>query len=106
MAIRLRPSPAFIVATVALFIAIGGSAYAAGPINGKLIKNHSIAGKKLKADTLGVNQISESSLGTVPHAATAGRADSAANADAVGGTTIRKVFYAPPTPTPVQTKIL
>ncbi len=103
MATRLRPSPALIVATVALFIAIGGSAYAAGTINGKSIVNHSIAGKKLKSNTLGGSQINESGLGAVPHAATAGRA---ANADAVGGVTVRKVFYAPPAPTSTPTKIL
>ncbi len=39
----------------------------------------------------------------MPHAATAGRA---ANADTVGGVTVRKVFYAPPAPTSTPTKIL
>ena len=41
--------PATIIATVALFIALGGgaAAYASGLINGAQIKNHSIAAKKL-----------------------------------------------------------
>lgn len=39
--------PATIIAVVALFVALGGGAYAAAQINGKLIKNNSIAKKKL-----------------------------------------------------------
>jgi hypothetical protein len=103
MATPSRPSPALIVAIFALFSAIGGSAYAAGTINGKSLKNHSVAGKKLKPDTLGGTQINESQLGAVSRAA---NADNAANADAVGGITIRKVFYAPPTNSATPTTIL
>jgi hypothetical protein len=83
---RLRPSPALIVAIFALFVAIGGTAYAAGTINGSSIANRSIAGRKLVNNTLTGAQIKESRLATVPHAA---------NANKVGGLTMRKVFYAP-----------
>jgi hypothetical protein len=66
------------IALLALFVAMGGTAYAATAINGKLIKNGTITGKKLKADTLGGTQVKESTLGIVPSAA---RADSAVVAD-------------------------
>lgn len=45
---RLRaPRPAFVVAFIALFVALGGTAYASGLISGKQIKDHTIAEKKL-----------------------------------------------------------
>lgn len=48
---RFAKHPATVIATVALFIALGGgaAAYASGLINGSQIKNHSIAAKKLTA---------------------------------------------------------
>jgi hypothetical protein len=63
-----RPSPAMVVALLALFVALGGSGYAAVQLNGKNIKTRSIAGKKLKNNTLTGRQIRESRLGTVPRA--------------------------------------
>lgn len=45
---RLRaPRPAFVLAFIALFVALGGTAYASGLISGKKIKDHTIAEKKL-----------------------------------------------------------
>jgi hypothetical protein len=99
MLTRLRPSPALIVAGCALVIAIGGTAYATASINGSTITDHSIAGRKLINNTLTGTQIKESGLGTVP------KASLAANANKVGGFTVRKIFYAPTrnstTPTPI-----
>ncbi|MEO7197638.1 MAG: hypothetical protein ABIZ50_04120 [Solirubrobacterales bacterium] len=46
------PSPAMIVACLALIVAIGGSAYAASKINGKQIKSDSITGKQIKEKTV------------------------------------------------------
>ena len=66
------------VALLALFVALGGTAYAAAAIDGRLIQNGTIAGKKLKKNTLGGKQVKESGLGTVPSAT---RADSAATAE-------------------------
>jgi hypothetical protein len=66
MLTRFRPSPALIVASFALFIAIGGTAYATATISGTTITDHSIAGRKLINDTLTGTQIKESVLGTVP----------------------------------------
>lgn len=91
-----RPSPALIVAVVALVMALGGTAAASGWINGNLIRPGTVSGAKLKArtvgggklrvftgglvrpqtlagnrvkpDTLTGKQIKESTLGTVPSA--------------------------------------
>jgi hypothetical protein len=115
MPTRLRPTPALIVATLALVVALGGTSYAAVKIDGSAIADHSIAGDKLKKNTVTGKQIKESSLDPVPQAANAdhaGNADhatsasQAANADAVGGIVTRTVFYAPATEDATPTKIL
>lgn len=61
-----RPSPAMIVALVALVTALGGTAYAAGRINGNSIVKQSIGGGKLKKKTLTGYQINVAKLGEVP----------------------------------------
>ena len=66
------------IALLALFVALGGTGYAATSINGKLITNGTISGQKLKKDTLGGRQVKESKLGKVRRAA---RADSSSAAD-------------------------
>jgi hypothetical protein len=98
-----RPSPTLIVASLAVVVAVGGAAFA-GPmrhggatINGATIKKHSIAGVKLKNNTVTGKQVKESSLATVPNAT---------NANTVGGFTMRKVFYAPATKSATPTPIL
>ena len=67
-----RPSPTTIIALLALFLALGGTAvYAAKhskKISGNKIKKSSIPGNRLKKDTLTGKQIKESTLGTVPSA--------------------------------------
>ena len=83
---RLKGSFSYanVMATIAVFIALGGTGYAISKINGKSIKKHTIAANRLKADTLGGTEIDESRLGEVPAAAratSAGRADTAATAD-------------------------
>jgi hypothetical protein len=80
-----RPSPALIVAIVALFMALGGTSYAAlkitgnnvvnGTLSGADVDNRSLAGKEIKKNTLDGDEINESALGTVPMAAKAGDAD-------------------------------
>jgi hypothetical protein len=47
-----RPSPALIVALVALFVALGGPAQAARLITGKQIKNHTITTEDLARSTV------------------------------------------------------
>jgi hypothetical protein len=71
--LRGRLNYANVVATLALFIALGGSSYAVSQISGSQIRNASIAGKKLKRNTLGGKRIKESRLGTVPSARNARR---------------------------------
>lgn len=83
-----RPSPAMVVATVALFVALGGTGYAALTINGSILRNGTVTGVKLRANTLTGTQINESRLARVPRAttaATATNASTAANATQLGG---------------------
>jgi hypothetical protein len=92
-----RPSPALVVASLALVVALGGTAYATTAISGSTITDHSIAGRKLINNTLTGTQVKESGLATVP---------SAANAGTVGHITVRKVFYAPTTASATPKTIL
>lgn len=52
-----RPRLATILAGLALMVALGGTATAAGLINGNKIKNNTITGKKLKNKTITKNKI-------------------------------------------------
>jgi hypothetical protein len=74
------PSPALIVALVALFFSVGGSAYGLiitgrsiknNTVTGGDIKDHSLASRDLKHNSLGPAAIAESKLGIVPSAGTA-----------------------------------
>jgi hypothetical protein len=65
---KRRPSPAMVVALIALCTALAGTAYAAQTINGGAIKRQTIGGGKLKKDTLTAFQINNDKLGTVPFA--------------------------------------
>src|SRR3954453_16099558 len=76
---RSRPSHATVVAYLALFVALGGSGYAAVEINGGDIKDRTIIAKKVKKDALTGTEIKESKLGRVPSAA------NAANGSKLGG---------------------
>jgi hypothetical protein len=71
-----RPSPALVVAVVALFMALGGTSYAALKITGSNVVNRSLGGNEMKKNTLDGDEIKESALGIVPKAA---------DADTVGG---------------------
>ena len=81
------PSPAMCVALLALFVAMGGSAYAAKKINAKdirtgavgtrAVKNGSLAGTDIRGNSLGPATIAEQGLDTrkfktVPSARVAG----------------------------------
>jgi hypothetical protein len=79
-----------VVACLALFLALGGSAYAASQINGNEIVKRSIGGNKLKNETITSKQIKKgslnssvidiSTLATVPTAQSATTATSAGSA--------------------------
>jgi hypothetical protein len=66
-----RLTYANVMSTMAVFIALGGSSYAAIKINGSSIRNRSISAAKLRYDTLGGREINESALEPVPSAVNA-----------------------------------
>jgi len=57
-----RPSPALIISLLALFVALGGTSYAAMKVNGKDISNRSIAGSKIKKNVLTTKEVKDKSL--------------------------------------------
>jgi hypothetical protein len=63
-----RPSPAMVVAAIALIVALAGTAYAAQNINGGAIMKQTIGAGKLKHKTLTGYQINTAKLGVVPAA--------------------------------------
>lgn len=71
--LRSHLTYANVTATLALFIALGGSSYAALKITGRDVKNGSLTGKDLKRNTLGGSRIRESKLGKVKRAKRADR---------------------------------
>jgi hypothetical protein len=84
--LRAHLSYANVMATLALFVALGGSAYAAVRISGSQIRDRSIPARKVKRNSLSGQEIAERKLGTVPRAfaatqaQTADQAETAANA--------------------------
>jgi hypothetical protein len=96
--LRLRPSPAMVVACIALSFALGGTSVAAiqalprnsvgakqlkrNAVTGPKIKANAVTGAKVAANTLTGADINESGLGKVPSATTA---DAAAPSGAAGG---------------------
>jgi hypothetical protein len=59
---RRHLSYANVMATVALFIALGGSSYAALKVTGKNVKNGSLTGKDIKNSSLGTTDVKNKSL--------------------------------------------
>ena len=60
-----RPSPALVVAVVALFVAMGGTGYAAfklpkSSVGTKQIKKNAVTGAKVKSGTLGLSDLAAS----------------------------------------------
>jgi len=70
-----RPRHATVVAYLALFVALGGTVYAAATINGRQIKKNSIPGNRLRRKSVTGTQVNSSTLGLVPNAAHANDAD-------------------------------
>ncbi len=93
-ALRRRLSYANVMATLAVFIALGGSSYAALTITGRDVANNSLTYKDLKRNTLGSSRIKESRLGTVPRARNAERLN--------GMTASRFLLRCPRATTPVS----
>jgi len=87
-----RPSPALIVATLALVVAMAGTTYAAtqlpkNSVGTKQLKKDAVTGAKVKNGSLTGSDIDIASLGNVPSASNSERAnlaDRALTADSVG----------------------
>jgi hypothetical protein len=80
-----RPSPAMVVACIALAVALGGTSYAAtklpaGSVGTKQLKKNAVTSPKVKNNAITGADVLESSLAQVPSAATATNATNATNA--------------------------
>ena len=74
------PSPAMVIAVIALFVALDVTSVARHLLNGgRSIANSTIPGRLLVRDTLTGREVRESRLGTVPRAANADTANNALN---------------------------
>lgn len=82
---RLRaPSPAFVISLIALFVALGGTTYAAtslpkNSVGTKQLEKNAVTGPKIKNEAVTAAKINAKGL-TVPNALHATSADSATNA--------------------------
>ena len=106
--IRLRPSPAMVVACLALGLALGGTSYAAvklprNSVGTKQLKKNAVTSPKIKNNGVTGADVNEASLAKVPAAVaadtatlatTATTATTAGNATTVGGATVRRFFNA------------
>jgi hypothetical protein len=73
---RYLPSPAMVVACLALLVALGGTGYAAiklpaNSVGTKQLKRGAVTGVKVKSNTLTGTHVNESRLGPVPSATSA-----------------------------------
>jgi hypothetical protein len=92
---RRVPSPAMVVACLALIVALGGTSYAAirlpaNSVGTKQLKKGAVTGVKVKSNTLTGKQINESKLGKVPSAASA---DSTTSATTAGSAPVSRLDY-------------
>jgi len=83
--IRNKLSYANVMATIAVFIALGGASYAAikvpkNSVGTRQIKNEAITAAKIRNDAVTGSKIAVAGLGTVPSAMHAANADTALNA--------------------------
>lgn len=76
-----RPTPAFVLALVALLFSMAGTGYAAAQLSGKQLKKRSVPADRVMNNTLTGTQIKESKLGIVPLSSRALLADTARSAD-------------------------
>ena len=70
-----------VIATLALFIALGGSSYAAIKITGRNVTDRSLTGKDIKKRSVPLNRLK----GTLPAAARGAKGDPGAKGDAGQG---------------------
>jgi hypothetical protein len=74
-AIRKHVTYANLTATMALFVALGGGAYAATRITGNDIRAHSLTPRNYRANSVTGKAVKEKTLGIVPRAKDAARLD-------------------------------
>ena len=70
--LRRRPSPALVISLIALFVSLGGGAYAL-TVTGGQVANGSLTGRDIRANSLTGRQIREARVGKVPRARVADR---------------------------------
>lgn len=75
VALRSRITYANVTATLALFVALGGGAYAATQISGHDIRAHSLTARNYRASSVTGRAVKERTLGIVPRAKDAARLD-------------------------------
>jgi hypothetical protein len=107
--LRHKLTYANVMATVAVFIALGGASYAAvnlpknsvgsrqiktGAVTGTKLKNGAVTRAKIAAGAVGGAQLNLSSIGTVPSATHAASADSATDARTLGGQSAAQIAVA------------
>jgi hypothetical protein len=73
--LRSRITYANVTATLALFVALGGGAYAATRISGHDIRPHSLTARNYRASSVTGRAVKEKTLGIVPRAKDAARLD-------------------------------
>jgi hypothetical protein len=71
--VRRKLTYANVVATLALFIALGGTSFAAVKLTGRDIRDRSLSGRDLRSNSVGGRVIKASRLGVVPRARNAAR---------------------------------
>ena len=64
--IRTKITFANVISLIALFVALGGTVYAAGKLNGHKVKKGSLPGNRIVPNTVKGKQVNEGSLGQVP----------------------------------------
>ncbi len=86
---RITPSPAMVVACIALTVALGGTSYAAiklpkNSVGTKQLKKNAVTSPKVKNNAITGADVNEGTLGTVPSAANATNANTLDNIDSTG----------------------
>ncbi|HEV7516735.1 MAG TPA: hypothetical protein VGR07_10580 [Thermoanaerobaculia bacterium] len=71
--VKDRITSAHIIAALALFVALGGSAYAVNKIDGSDIRDRSLSSKEFKSNSVNGRIVKERSLGAVPRAQNSAR---------------------------------
>ena len=84
-----RPSPAFLVACLALFVALGGPAQAAKLINGKTIRSGTVSSKQLKDKGIASRDLGSSALKAARYTPNNSVTASKIKRDAVGSSEVK-----------------